>query len=141
MPQQASTDRGAEKPNGMSRRRALICFAGLAGALSLAACGGGAVSTATAASVSVQQSTSASGGNVPATASSAVRTAGTVTTSAAASTTAVAASVSSVAKANGGIRFSFFGDNNEKAIWEKVGQQFSAASSITASSTAFRSTG
>ncbi|MGI8913895.1 MAG: ABC transporter substrate-binding protein [Chloroflexota bacterium] len=128
----------AEKSSDVTRRRVLIGLTGLAGALSLAACGGGTANAPAAVTTTAQQSTaiarSAGSATAVSTASSVVQTSSIATASAAVSnggsTMAAPASVSAVEKANGGIRFSFFGDKNEQAIWEKIAQQYSTASGI-----------
>lgn len=123
-------------PDGLSRRRLLAGLTGLAGVVSLAACGGGTANVPAAVTTTAQQSAIA--GTVSSTAarstgSTAAQTGGSAATAATGNggtTTVPPASVSAVAKANVGIRFSFFGDKNEQAIWEKVAQQYSAASGV-----------
>ena len=123
-------------PSGPTRRRLLAGLAGLAGTLSLAACGGGTANAPAAVLTTAQQSTIAGTATSTAAAqsvSAAVQTGTSAATAAARSdgtTTVAPTSVSTVAKANVGIRFSFFGDTNEQAIWEKVAQQYSTASGV-----------
>jgi multiple sugar transport system substrate-binding protein len=123
-------------PNGVSRRQLLVGLTGLAGALSLAACGGATANTAAAVTTAQQSSagtrvaTSTTAANAASTAVQTGTGAATTSVKSAGSPTSAPASVSAVAKANTTIRFSFFGDKNEQAIWEKIAQQYSSASGV-----------
>ncbi len=111
-----------------SRRRALRgLLLGTAGVAVLAACGGTTPSVTTSASATESRAASATTSSAAAPAASG---AAVSTQSAGTSSSGSVSAAASAARAGASLRFSFFGDNAEAAIWTKIAQDFGAGAGV-----------